>query len=147
MKSRKEVQILSNEEFLEKYSSISKDKNIWINTSDDVRIDDSLKNINVTDDLDKLIELRIFDQDYELQVKPYEEIDLFSKDIRREKKYQIHEIKDLTNYEVGAKRKHKIVGRDKFEYLEIQDLLKYDEDNQAYVYHTKLHNLQRKGEK
>lgn len=147
MSNKKTTQIISEEYLFSKYNSISKDKNIWINTSDDIRIDNSLKNINVVEDLDKLIELRIFDQDYELQVKPYEKIDLFSKNIRREKKYQIHEIKDLTNYEVGAKRKHKIVGRDKFEYLELVDLIMYDGDSQAYVYHTKLHNLQRKGEK
>jgi len=107
-------------------------KYLWVNTYSDIYLKDTgNQKINFSnDDLDKLIEAKLFDNKKELSIMPVNEEEKFSV-----VKFNSEEYEDFIEEEQIL---NKYKSKDEINKLIIRHYLKYDEDGQAYVAYTKL---------
>ncbi|NFN94638.1 hypothetical protein FDB28_11190 [Clostridium botulinum] len=112
----------------------------WINTFSDLKLID-LKNDNFMETwLDSLIEAKIFDENREISIMPYDNEDYFSVvEFDGNSKEYVEERQILNKNKSPFINKNKNV----IDMLVIRNYLNYDDDGQAYIYYTKLCNIER----
>ncbi|NFO88485.1 hypothetical protein FDC58_07075 [Clostridium botulinum] len=112
----------------------------WINTFSDLKLID-LKNDNFIETwLDSLIEAKIFDENREISIMPYDNEDYFSVvEFDGNSKEYVEERQILNKNKSPFINKNENV----IDMVVIRNYLNYDDDGQAYIYYTKLCNIER----
>lgn len=108
----------------------------WINTFNDLKLIELVENnVFKKDYLDNLIEAKIFNKEKELSILPYEDGHFSVVEFEGREKEFIEERQVLD--------KHKSPYRNKNDKLVIRNYLNYEKDGQAFIYYSKLYDVER----